>query len=178
MGIRIVLLVLTLAVSPVLLAFEPAEEFPAAWSCRAQDPAWPDRLCRSVCQYYDGTRERNQVQWHCQGSSILNNCTVSFCRTQEECDEYGVSYTPCHDIEEWVCEARAVRATQFACEVRGPRLSAVKNGDCVLRIVKIPAYPEIGTEARVELRQNCWDPSDYAFAPEWWEPIHPETLQP
>ena len=166
-------LTLTLVVSPALLALEPADEFPAAWSCAAIAAFdFPDRTCISICRYYDGTRDRGGKVWHCPNSSIRTNCTLSPCTTPEECASYGLRYTPCHDVEEWVCKARAVRETQFSCKHKGPPLSAVKNGDCVLRLVKHTF------RNKLELRQSCWNPSDYAFAPDFWVPVHPETLQP
>ena len=170
--IRIFLLALALAlISPVLLAVELAEEFPAGWLCIAS-LHFPDHTCFSVCSHYDGTRVIGDESWHCPNSSIRTRCLAQPCTTQEECDSYGLRYTPCHDVEEWVCDARAVRETQFGCKVTGPPLSAVKNGDCVLRLVKNPR------RNRLQLRNDCWNPSDYQFAPEGWEPVHPETLQP
>ena len=168
---RFFLLALTLAVSPALLALEPAEEFPAGWSCRSVF-TFPDLTCFSRCLHYDGSRTDSERRWHCPGSSIKTRCLAQPCLTPEECASYGLRYTPCHDVEEWVCKARAIRETQFACKVKGPPLSAVKNGDCVLRLVKNPF------RNKLELRQSCWNPSDYAFAPDFWVPVHPETLQP
>ena len=171
--IRFFLLALALAVSPVLLAFEPAEEFPADWSCRSVRAFhYPERTCFSRCNNYDGTFTDGERMWRCPNSSIETNCTTTFCVSPERCAQLGLPYTPCHDVEQWVCRARAVRETQFGCKVKGPALSAVKNGDCVLRLVK-----NMGRN-RLELRQSCWNPSDYEFAPENWVPVHLETLQP
>ena len=171
--IVVLLSLLALGVPSLLLALEPAEEFPASFSCTASRAYhYPDRTCFSVCIHYDGTRLRDEEIWHCPGSNIRTRCLGQPCTTQEECDSYGLRYTPCHDVEEWVCSARARRETQFACKVKGPPLSAVKNGDCVLRL-----YKNKGRN-RLQLRNDCWNPSDYQFAPEGWEPVHPETLQP
>ena len=169
--IVVLLSLLALVVPSVLLALEPAEEFPAGWLCIVGVDS-PDFTCFSVCSHYDGTRIIGDESWHCPNSSIQTRCTTTACVTPEQCARFGLRYTPCHDVEEWVCDARAVRETQFGCKVTGPPLSAVKNGDCVLRLVKNPR------RNRLQLRNDCWNPSDYQFAPEGWVPVHPETLQP
>ena len=151
-----------------LLAMEPAKEFPAAWGCLKQGGI--DLLCLSTCQYYDGSRDFRQVTWRCPNSDYRTRCTSRPCRTPEECRMYRLPYIPCHDVEAHVCQARAVRATQFACKVKGPLGTAFNVGGCVLRIRK-------NLQGNwLELRNDCWNPSDFAFAPDWWTPIHPETL--
>ena len=163
-------LALVLAISPASLALEPAEEFPANWSCDSGGRHDPDLNCYARCQYYDGTQERNQAQWHCPNSNFKTSCAHRPCHTQEQCDRIGFPYTPCHDVTYHVCKARAVRENDFVCKVRGPKGSAVKVGDCVLRVV----FNEV--VERMQVRMDCWNPSDYAFAYEGWEPVHPETL--
>ena len=172
--IRFFLLALALTLTPVLLAVELAEEFPAGWSCR---PAvdWPLQTCLAVCVHYDGSNvvADGEPRWICPGSNVRQQCSGELCTSEEECRLKGLDFTPCHDRERWVCQAKARRENRVTCPVKGPPGSAIKLGDCVLRIVKqIAADPPV-----LQLRHACWNPPHDNYAPKNWRPAHPEALK-
>ena len=169
--ILIVLLALTLVISPILLAVEPATEFPASWSCHLSplpDGATP---CYTLCTHYDGSRVNREYMWDCPDSDFRLACTNQPCKTEEACRKDGLPYVRCHDREEFVCGAKARRETRITCPVKGPVGSAVKVGDCVIRIVKIP---DLG---KAELRRTCFDVPYDQWARDSWRPTHPEELK-
>ena len=95
----IFLLALMLVVSPVLLAVEPVDEYPAKWSCSTRKAPNGDRICVPDCLHYDGTQPFGDLRWVCPGSYFFNSCTNSACVTEEGCREFGIPYVRCHDRE-------------------------------------------------------------------------------
>ena len=166
----IFLLVAMLVISPVLLAVEPVDEYPARWGCSVTGGPNGERICSPDCIEYDATRYYGDIRWNCPGSGIRTECTNQPCRTEESCRRYGIPYVPCHDRENWVCSAKAKRETRATCPHNGPPGSAVKFGDCVLRVVKDVA------RGKASLRRDCFDVRHDAYALESWSPQHPAEL--
>ena len=172
MKIRIFLLALALALVPALLAVELADEHPAGWLCGG--PAnFPDLTCHARCIQYDGSNVAapEYTPLHCPGSSVRSNCADQLCTSEEECRQVGLPYFPCHDRESWVCAVKAQRENQVRCPVTGPPGSAIKLGDCVLRIVKDPYG------GRVQVRHECFKPTHHSYRFGSWKPTHPEELE-
>ena len=171
--IRFFLLALALALTPVLLAVDLVEEFPAGWICDAHRE-FPNLTCRAACLHYDGSTSfsEGREEWVCPDSDVRANCVDAFCTSEEECRLKGLDYHPCHDRERWACQAKARRETRVTCPVTGPPGSAIKFGDCVLRLVKEVFHP---TPA-LRLHRNCWTPPHDNYASFDWEPAHPEEF--
>ena len=167
---RFFLLALVLAVSPVLLAVEPVTEYPAQWNCDVRRAPNGDRICIPRCINYDGTRVWGDIEWVCPGSYFFNSCANSACVTEQECRQFGIPYVRCHDREDFVCTAKARRETRATCPTNGPPGSAVKFGDCVLRVIKDLR------RNKVSIHRNCFDIAHDYYAHSKWEPTHPEEL--
>ena len=167
----IVLLALTLAISPVLLAVEPATEFPASWSCHLSPLPNGDTPCYTLCDHYDGSFTDREYMWDCPDSDFRRACTNRPCDTEESCRKDGLPYVPCHDREDFVCSLKARRETRLTCPVKGPPGSAIKVGDCVIRIVKVLIID------KVMLRRTCFDVPYDQYAHDSWRPANPEELK-
>ena len=100
------------------------EPYPPRWICTTIG-SFPDLNCFARCHYRDGTREVLPVtganvpivgrNYLCVGSDVRNNCGDRICKTQQECDEKGFPYDPCHNREFWVCQADAQAETGLMC---------------------------------------------------------------
>ena len=171
--VRFFLLALALAFTPVLLAVDLVEEFPAGWICDAHRE-FPNLTCRAVCLHYDGSlvRAEGRPEWVCPDSDVRANCVDALCTSEEECRRKGLDYHPCHDREVWACRAKARQENRVTCPVTGPPGSAIKLGDCVLRVVKrVRNQPPV-----LELRRDCWNPPHDNYTSTDWEPAHPEEF--
>ena len=169
--IRIVLFLLALA-SPVLLAVELADEFHPHWSCSGAPWISSNFSCISVCNHYDGSTSLPGVWWECPGSTVGEGCQGRPCRTQAQYDARGLHFRPCHDRETWVCAAKARRENpDLMCPVKGPPGSAIKVGDCVLRVRKLPNL------SGVRLERICPNtPYNTNAIPREWQPVNKAAL--